>query len=173
MRATFSRLVAQLRKAPPPLQDPATTRPHQLQPTGVGANLKINWGDVNTTPGFIAGGTGSVDIPSLGRTFLDTRDIVGTYVILPTVDAKGVLQKVMLRLTGLQLKINDSIDFCPGNLGGWKGEFFGRTLDMSRLERTPHPAGGTWAKPILIDVNVPLDTVMTDITSTYVKAREE
>jgi hypothetical protein len=65
------------------------------------------------------------------------------------------------------LDVNDSITFCPGNPGSQWAQTFGRTVEMSRLEKTPHPAGGTYAKPILWHLSTPLNEVRVDVTHLY------
>lgn len=157
--AMTAKLVEKLRSAPP-LPDV----PYDLRGTGVGQNLPIAWLDLQTTPGFIAGGLSGV-VSSAG-TFADTRDITGTYSVHRTPPSASAPAKATLTVHRPILKVQDSIDFCPGNLG--TGAVRDTTLAMSRLEHTPYGTqGATYAKPILFDVTVPLDDLSVDVTALY------
>lgn len=152
------------RDGAPRLKAPARPAGGTLARLGLGAHLDIAYALGFDTPGLIAGGTGSVD--SAAGSFSDDRTISGSYELRPTASRRGVLRRVRLRLEDAQLRLLDSIDFCPGGLGGSAGIALG-TLAMSRLERTPHPAGGTYAKPILWRLQTPLDPVGVPVTSLY------
>lgn len=117
-----------------------------------------------TTPGLIAGGTGGVE--SAAGTFADRRTITGRYALRPVVTERGVLRRVVLTLSQARLTVDDSIDFCPGGLGGSAGTALG-TLTMSRLERTPHPGGGTYAAPVLFRMRTAMPPQASDVTRSY------
>jgi hypothetical protein len=102
---------------------------------------------------------------SLGGAVQDDRSITGQYQVIPDVTRSGVLRAVTLRERNLELDVHDSIDFCPGDLGSSVEQQF--TLPMSRLESTPYPSGGTYAKPILIHVSTSLIPEPADLTSLY------
>jgi hypothetical protein len=148
-------LLASIAAAPPILQPPSAPFSATLKGTpGVTQNLDITYplGTDFSTPGLIAGGTGSV-ISQMG-TFRDSRHINGTYELIPSADVRGVLTGVRLELSNVELLVLDSIDFCPGGLGGSTAKTW--TLPMSRLERTPHPSGGGWTQPVLWQAVTPL-----------------
>lgn len=136
-----------------------TTRPKLGSPRKpttrrISRHLGIDYPLGYDVPGLIAGGTGSVE--DAAGTFTDDRVLKGRYRLVPRATRRGVLQGVTLVLK-LDLTVLDSIDFCPGGLGGTPGQALG-TLTMSRLERTPH-GSGTYATPILFRVRTPLDPV--------------
>jgi hypothetical protein len=97
----------------------------------------------STTPALIAGGAGSA-ITQRG-TFLDTRTITGDWTLQPSSNQSGPLTNRTLALTHVRLAISDSVDFCPGGLGGTTRQLL---LPLSRLERTPFGDGG-WVHPVL------------------------
>jgi hypothetical protein len=166
-RLVLQQLEDKIQAIPPPLQPPASPTGGELAQLKVGQNLDISWGNLQTTPGLIAGGTGGLESSSL-QSFADRRDITGRYELVPTVDPQGVLTNVFLEVRNQKLEVTDSIDFCPGGLGGtWYAQFGGRLLSMSRLERTPYPGGGTYAKPIRFHVSAPLKGYSADVTSLY------
>jgi hypothetical protein len=111
-----------------------------------------------TTPALIAGGTGSA-ITQRG-TFLDMREITGDWTLRPAADQSGPLTRRTLALTNVRLRINDSIDFCPGDLGTTTRQFL---LPLSRLERTPLGNGG-WVHPVLWTTLVPLPDAAQSLT---------
>jgi Carboxypeptidase regulatory-like domain len=152
-------------RPPPPLLAPTSPAGGELAQLKLGQNLDINWENTLTTPGLIAGGTGSLEAPGFQSS--DRRDITGRYELIPTVDPHGVLQNVTLRVRDPKLEVTDSVDFCPGGLGSWLAQFGGRTLVMSRLERTPYPGGGTYAKPIRFHISAPLKGYSADVTTLY------
>jgi hypothetical protein len=163
-RSVLAQLRAKLKDSPPRLARPGRPAGGSLAQKNLGAHLDISYPLGYNTPGLIAGGTGSVD--SAAGTFSDDRSITGRYVLRPAATRRGVLRRVTLALDAPRLTVEDSIDFCPGGLGGAAGTALG-TLTMSRLERTPHPAGGTYAKPILWRLQTRLDRVTTSVTSFY------
>lgn len=170
-QAMFRRLVAAVRARPPALQAPGSPASGALGAFGLGV-ADIEWTDWTSIPGLIAGGVGDVTIPNLGN-FADVRTFTGQYVIVPAIDdhspRRGVLKTVELKAQNWYLDVKDSIDFCPGALGGWSGVLAGETATMSRLERTPHPSGGTYAKAILWHGFFPLVTEdeVADVTDQY------
>jgi hypothetical protein len=111
-----------------------------------------------TTPALIAGGTGSA-ITQRG-TFLDMREITGDWTLRPAADQSGPLSHRTLALTNVRLRINDSIDFCPGDLGTTTRQFL---LPLSRLERTPLGNGG-WVHPVLWTTLVSLPDAAQSLT---------
>jgi hypothetical protein len=111
-----------------------------------------------TTPALIAGGTGSA-ITQRG-TFLDTREITGHWTLRPATDQPGPLTHRALALTHVRLMINDSIDFCPGDLGTTTRQIL---LPLSRLERTPFGDGG-WVHPVLWKTLVTLRDTANSLT---------
>jgi hypothetical protein len=152
-------------RPPPPLLAPTTPAGGELAQLKLGQNLDINWANTRTTPGLIAGGPGSLEAPGFQSS--DRRDITGRYELIPAVGPHGVLTNVTLEVKKLKLEVTDSVDFCPGGLGSWLAQFAGRTLVMSRLERTPYPGGGTYATPIRFHVSAPLKGYSADVTSLY------
>jgi hypothetical protein len=111
-----------------------------------------------TAPALIAGGTGSA-ITQRG-TFLDMRQITGDWTLRPATDQSGPLALRTLALTHVRLAINDSIDFCPGDLGTTTRQFL---LPLSRLERTPFGDGG-WVHPVLWKTLVTLPDAAKSLT---------
>jgi hypothetical protein len=111
-----------------------------------------------TTPALIAGGTGSA-ITQRG-TFLDTREITGDWTLRPATDQSGPLTHRTLALAHVRLAINDSIDFCPGDLGTTTRQIL---LPLSRLERTPLGEGG-WVHPVLWRTLVTLPDAAENLT---------
>jgi hypothetical protein len=111
-----------------------------------------------TTPALIAGGTGSA-ITQRG-TFLDMRKITGDWTLRPATDQSGPLTHRTLALTHVRLAIDDSIDFCPGDLGTTTRQFL---LPLSRLERTPFGDGG-WVHPVLWTALVTLPDAAENLT---------
>ncbi|WP_433337849.1 nidogen-like domain-containing protein [Spirillospora sp. CA-294931] len=133
--------------------------------TPVGHKMLIEYGDDSyALPVNIAGGIGETQLPSHG-TFLDRRDIVGDIKFVPHADAKGVLTRVDMK-AALKLALEDSVDFCPGDMGDNFVRSF--TVPLSRLEKTPLPRGGTWAKPIMYKLKTDNREVVTkDVTEAY------
>jgi hypothetical protein len=112
-----------------------------------------------TTPALIAGGTGSA-ITQRG-TFFDMREITGDWTLRPASDQSGPpLTHRTLALRHVRLAINDSIDFCPGDLGTTTRQIL---LPLSRLERTPVGAGG-WVHPVLWKTLVTLPDAAENLT---------
>jgi hypothetical protein len=141
---------------------------YDLTRAGLGRNVPISWSDLDTTPGFIAGGLSGVQLPDNGPFIPDSRQITGKYSLAKTM-VNGT-SKVTLTVHDLHLKVLDSIDFCPGNLGS--GMIRRVALGLSRLERTPYVDAKkcvaamrcTYAKPVLFEVDVPLNDVSVDVT---------
>ncbi len=128
----------------------------------IGRNQVIKYSGVLTVPGNLAGGTG-MSSPDVGSV-PDTRDFHGTVVLDPTVNEKGAITKVTSTTTA-KLLVQDSVDLCPGNPGTLAE--MAATIALSRLEKTPKPSGGTYGKPVLFKIDVPLDGVTRDVTSAY------
>jgi hypothetical protein len=155
---------------PPPLTSPDAPSGGSLTDLGVGEHLDISWQGYYTIPGLIAGGTGGVESQVTGSSTPDSRSITGHYRLVPRVDDRGVLLGVTLEFTDLQLDVNDSIDFCPGDLGGSAAIGIGGTLRMSRLERTPYPypnGDGSYVNPVLWHLSTRLDDLDRDVSVLY------
>ncbi|MFC0433355.1 hypothetical protein [Kutzneria buriramensis] len=154
-----------------PSKAPVFGADQDLRQVGLGQNVPISWGNLETYPGFLAGGLSGVELPG-GTTIPDRRDIFGKYTLAKTA-AQGHT-KVTLTVHGLILRVLDSVDFCPGNLG--TGMIRDVALGLSRLERTPYQDGRkcgpdsncTVAKPVQFEVALPLDDVSIDVTSKFV-----
>ena len=150
---------------------PAFGTDHDLREAGLGQDVRIAWSDLQTTPGFIAGGLSGVELPD-HTIVADRRDITGKFSVRKKTSPDGTV-KIILSVHGLTLKVQDSIDFCPGNLGG--GMIRAAALGLSRLERTPYVDGKecdavskcTYAKPTLFEVTVPLGDVSVDVTNVF------
>lgn len=149
---------------------PAFDTDHDLREAGLGQDVQLAWSDLETTPGFVAGGLSGVELPD--KTFVpDRRDLTGNYSVTRT--SSNGSAKTTLTVHGLTLKVQDSIDFCPGNLG--TGMIRDVALGLSRLERTPYQDGKecgpasncTYAKPVLFEVTVPLGDVSVDVTNVF------
>lgn len=96
--------------------------------------------------------------------FEDDRSIEATITLVPTADDRGVVEKVEAQFTESALQVLDSIDFCPGGLGGTAIRRV--TMPMSRLERTPN-GSGSWTKPTLWRIDVNLENVAEDVTDPF------
>lgn len=135
----------------------------------IGQHVPLEWGGTGilSAPANLAGGIGGAQTPA-GFSVADDRTMTGPYWLVPTADARGVRTHIELK-ADLTLEVLDSIDFCPGGSGNDLQHNF--TLPMSRLEMTPHPAGGFWAKPVLFVAKVggirPADFINSDITNLY------
>ncbi|MFF9808192.1 hypothetical protein ACF1G5_24265 [Streptomyces coeruleorubidus] len=149
---------------------PAFGKTYDLKTAGLGADVPIAWNDVETTPGFIAGGRSGVELAD--RTFLpDRRTITGNYSLVRTVSHGKT--KAILHVRGLKLDVHDSVDFCPGNLGS--GLVRGVSLGLSRLERTLYRdtkrcgpgAKCFYARPALFEATTPLNDVSVDVTGAF------
>lgn len=154
-----------VRSSPPPLAPPETPTTKKLadyRPTG--EKLSIVFGNPLSLPGNIAGGVGSVQWP--GQPGIpDERNFAGDLTFSPKADTKGVLIRVDVK-PALKLTVFDSVDFCPGDAGG--GVEKNLTIPLSRLEKTPHASGGTWAKPTLFRAETePLDPLPRNLVSAY------
>jgi hypothetical protein len=163
--------VTEMRASPPDLNSPdAPPSGGSLTDLGVGEHLRIYWGGQYNTPGFIAGSTGGVESQVSGSSIADDRSITGNYQLVPEITTNGVVFGVTLKFTDLQLDVNDSIDFCPGGLGGIAGTLIGGTGVMSRLERTPYPyphGDGSYANPVLWHLSTGLADVSRDVSDLY------
>ena len=176
----WQKLIFEVEGVPPPLGPPDNPTVRSVADfddvhrpgAKIGQGLDIEW----TTDAFsmadnLAGGIGGAYFtdPSSGTGFsiADERHIIGTVTVMPHADAKGVRTKVELQ-GDLLLHVLDAIDFCPGNSGN-QIQYTLALLAMSRLEATPHPDGGTWAKTVLDEAKVRLDTegLPNDITAAY------
>ncbi|MFP3963836.1 VWD domain-containing protein [Actinomadura fulvescens] len=133
--------------------------------TPIGQNVNIRYGeDSFTLPVNIAGGVGETDLPGQG-TFLDRRDLTGEIKFIPHVSAKGALTRVDMKAY-LKLALEDSVDFCPGDMGSNFVKNF--TIPLSRLEKTPHPGGGTWAKPVMYKLKTDKpEAILRDVSEAY------
>jgi hypothetical protein len=144
-------VVKEGQKPPQPLgpaDNPTTKRLSDFTDRGkpIGLDLDIEYGDDSfNLPENIAGGVSDTVMPGVG-TFRDRRDLVGDVKFIPQADSKGLLTRVDMT-TALRLDLQDSVDLCPGEIGENFVQNF--TIPMSRLERTPYPSGGTWAKPTM------------------------
>ncbi|MEV0638684.1 hypothetical protein AB0I77_27850 [Streptomyces sp. NPDC050619] len=143
---------------------------YDLGQAGLGADVPIAWSDLETTPGFMAGGLSGVELAD--QTFVpDNREITGKYSL--AVKISNGKPKATLNVHRLTLTVRDSIDFCPGNLGS--GLIRDVSLGLSRLERTPYrdtkqcaaEAKCFYARPALFEVTVPLNDVSVDVTDTF------
>jgi len=148
-----------------PPEDPTTFRIEDRDPLRGKEPFEYDLGLLNKAPALLAGGSGSgakingVHIP-------DERNFTGPVQVIPRASARGVLNAVTL-VANVDLQVLDAVDFCPGDLGSDAARTFGRTLEASRLEATPHDDGGYWAKPILFEVNTTMDTTRRIVTSRY------
>lgn len=150
-----------------PTASPAFGKNYSLEKAGLGTDLRIAWSDLETTPGFVAGGLSGVELAD-GTFVPDQRKITGKYSLART--TSNGKTKVTLNVRGLTLNVRDAVDFCPGNLGS--GMIRDVALGMSRLERTPYQDGKEcdakakcfYARPVLFKVTVPLDDVSVDVT---------
>ncbi|MGW2328198.1 hypothetical protein ACWC5C_20830 [Streptomyces sp. NPDC001700] len=101
----------------------------------------------------------------------DSRKIAGKYSLTKTTSDSDT--KVALNMHALNLTVLDSIDFFPGNLG--TGTIRDVSPGLSRLERTPYvdektcvaTAECTYARPVLFQVDVPLNDVSVDVTDLF------
>lgn len=132
---------------------------------GVGQKLDIDYDAAFTVPGNTVGGVGQSSSALGSRP--DRRDITGRVEFRPEADGNGVLTKVQAVLPKPHLEVNDSIDLCPGNLGG--GPELLATVILSRLEVTPDPVnGGTMTTPVFNRAEVDLDKeIRLDVTDRY------
>jgi len=101
-----------------------------------------------TIPGNIAGGIGSGGPPGATSADPDTRGVVGSIEL--SVDPAGVTLTVTPLLTFL---VHDTVDFCPGALGGIAARF--ETVPMSILEATEGRFGTVFAADVPFDVQYP------------------
>lgn len=170
LTAVLDKAVKAIRDLKPDLNPVAGTG-GSLTDLGVGENLRIYWGALRTVPGLIAGSTGGVESQLSGSSIPDDRSITGNYQLIPDITDRGIVFGVSLEFTNLQLDVNDSVDFCPGGLGGRLGIWIFNTLAMSRLERTPYPypnGDGSYANPVLWHLNTALDDPKPrDLTDLY------
>ncbi|GIJ23944.1 nidogen-like domain-containing protein [Micromonospora lutea] len=147
----------------PALRPPATPAEQQVKDFGVGQNLQINYAEVYSVPGNLAGGVG-VSSPALGSV-RDSRAIDGTITFTPEATDRGVLTRVSAK-AGFKLTVLDSVDLCPGDVGASIEQF--ATIPLSRLEVTPIPIlGGTFATPQLFIADPDLEPETYDVTRRY------
>ncbi|NUR64029.1 MAG: VWD domain-containing protein [Catenulispora sp.] len=164
MKNVFDTLVQQVTAAAPPTLSPPDnpTTQHLSDYSPLGEHVDINYSQPFTLPGNTAGGVGESS-PATGSQ-KDDRTFSGDVKFVPTATDKGVLSKVDL-VAELKLKVVDGLDFCPGDVGAPLEQL--ATIPLSRLEVTPDGAGGTYAKPIVLEVNPTFDPQKRDITSLF------
>lgn len=101
----------------------------------------------NTIPGNIAGGVGSGDVD------LDTRNAWGNVTIVAHLGPPRTVEATSStadQKSDLVFHVHDTVDFCPGFLGGDKAKI--ETIPMSRLEKTGTKFGQPFAGDIPFDV---------------------
>ena len=101
-----------------------------------------------TIPGNLAGGIGAGGAPGGKGTDPDTRNVGGDLEL--TRDVAGTGLSIKPKLSFL---VHDTVDFCPGNLGGLVAEAF--TVPMSILEATEARFGPVFAADVPIDISHP------------------
>ncbi|WP_433327842.1 nidogen-like domain-containing protein [Spirillospora sp. CA-294931] len=161
------------RQRPYPLSPPERPTKKRISdftlPKGkpIGQKVHIEYGGGSfQLPENIAGGVSDTVLPGQG-TFTDRRDFFGDVQFIPTATKKGVLTRVEMK-GALRLALEDSIDFCPGEVGANFVKHF--TIPMSRLEKTAYSGGGTWAKPVMYQLKTENRKVLTrDVTKAYPK----
>jgi hypothetical protein len=99
-----------------------------------------------TIPGNIAGGIGSGGPPGNTVADPDTRGVDGSL----SVSNSGANFTITPLLT---FKVHDTVDFCPGNLGGLLARV--ETVPMSALEATEARLGPVFAADVPFDVSYP------------------
>jgi hypothetical protein len=163
-RRLLATLARSLADAPPPL----TRSTPVAVPAGFGTDVGIGWTGLRTYPGILAGGRSGTR-SAAGR-WADRRDLTGHYRLMPTADAHGVRTGVQL-VGHLRLRVLDAVDFCPGAT-----KMAPILVDLSRLERTAYPGGGTitltpgtatFAQPLLFGVSTDLEPVGLDVSALY------
>lgn len=147
----------------PALRPPATPAEKPIKDYGVGENLPINYAEVYSVPGNLAGGVGTSS-PALGSV-ADSRAIDGPITFTPEATDLGVLTRVIAK-ANLKLTVKDSVDLCPGDPGASLERF--ATIPLSRLEVTNIPLlGGTFTTPQLFIADPDLDPESYDVTARY------
>lgn len=147
----------------PALRPPATPAEKPIKDYGVGENLPINYAEVYSVPGNLAGGIGTSS-PALGSV-ADTRAIDGPITFTPEATDLGVLTRVTAK-ANLKVTVKDSVDLCPGDVGASIEQF--ATIPLSRLEVTNIPLlGGTFTTPQLFIADPDLDPESYDVTARY------
>jgi hypothetical protein len=101
-----------------------------------------------TIPGNIAGGIGSGGPPGNTVSDPDTRDVGGSLQL--GLDPGGANLTITPALT---FKVHDTVDFCPGALGGRLAR--AETVPMSILEATEARFGTVFAADVPFDVSYP------------------
>jgi len=101
-----------------------------------------------TIPGNIAGGMGLGGPPGNTASDPDTRDVDGTLQL--DVDASG---SALTITPALNFKVHDTVDFCPGALGGTLARI--ETVPMSVLEATEGRFGPIFAADVPFDIVYP------------------
>lgn len=111
--------------------------------------MGLNYDSPATTiPGNIAGGIGSGGPPGNTKSDPDTRDVDGSVRL--DLDKSGT----NLTITPLLMfKVHDTVDFCPGALGGKVARV--ETVPMSVLEATEGRFGPIFAADVPFDVTYP------------------
>lgn len=101
-----------------------------------------------TIPGNVAGGIGAGGPPGHTTPDPDTRGVAGDLEL--QLDASGVNLTITPKLT---FRVHDTVDFCPGNLGGTLAR--AETVPMSVLEATEARFGTVFAADVPFDVSYP------------------
>lgn len=174
----------------PELQAPASPATFRVQDQDPERGFRaINFGEIYSTPGNLAGGPGKAFI--LGRDVPDERLFTGTVEIVPEANERGVITKVSM-VADLHLRVTDAIDFCPKGYGNPGEDNPDKLIDeqlatlaLSRLEVTPfaRPSGGLadvagvdrlhWATRILFEADTDLDRIIRDVTVVYANDPDE
>lgn len=105
-----------------------------------------------TIPGNIAGGVGDGGPPGNTAGDPDTRDATGDVEILVTPATSSAPGTISVT-PDLNFHVHDTVDFCPGNLGGAIAR--AETIPMSRLESTEATFGPVYAADVPFDVVYP------------------
>ena len=96
--------------------------------------MNFTIGGLPTLAGLIAGGIGDVQsscpVGANPSNYNDDRVASGRVDVFRNSDSSLQVNHF------ITYTVNDTIDFCPGNCGGFFAQFFGSTIDMSRYEAT-------------------------------------
>jgi len=115
--------------------------------------IVLNYEGTLTTAGNSAGGTGSFFVGDVET--LDERELSGELVLEHDISGRGVVTRAELLTKGMEFRVLDAIDFCPGNPG--TGQETNATVPLSRLESTEYgDSGATWAAAVPFEVEVDL-----------------
>ena len=90
---------------------------------------KLKFTGYHTTPGLVAGGTGESDIYGSDSRSV-TGDVYFEYMTVKTGNSEE--KKIKSASLDLTFSVTDTVDFCPGDCGGWIAQSL--TLTLSRLE---------------------------------------